>query len=501
MRTSYGKDQFSHITLDQLIWVVAILGVILFQGLPGPRPLDDSYITYRYARNISTGAGFVYNPGEFVQGTTTPLYTLLLALLAVPFGADTLPNISFGIALIADVINVVLLFRIARHLLKQDLPAFVLALVFLFQPFRINVAVGGMETSLFLTMLLAAYDRYLIGNQVYAAAVLCALAMLIRIDGVLAVGPIFLHALWKNRWAAIRAGLLGALILLPWFLWATWYFGNPIPFSIYAKTLAYQSYTASATLLLILTFVGTGTLGPYQQLFVVFPGLVIALFLIVNGIRWVMKGNQISLVIISYPLLYALVMTIEHAPLFFSWYYVPLMPGLLLLFFGALQVIAPVRTGAQHRLQQGIRLGIPVLGFLLIPAVLMWLLPGWSDTRETERLFHQACDAIPDEASGQLVMAPDIGVIGWRLEKASILDPIGLVSPISVEYMEQKPGPGGINQDLVRDLQPDYVIAREGFIKDLIEDASFITDYNLVWHNETSPIVKQKVVVYKRNTE
>ena len=33
---------------------------------------DDAYITYRYARNLADGAGFVYNPGERVLGTTPP---------------------------------------------------------------------------------------------------------------------------------------------------------------------------------------------------------------------------------------------------------------------------------------------------------------------------------------------------------------------------------------------------------------------------------------------
>lgn len=46
---------------------------------PGLRTLDDAYITYRYTRNILAGNGFVFNPGERELGTTTPLYTLLLA--------------------------------------------------------------------------------------------------------------------------------------------------------------------------------------------------------------------------------------------------------------------------------------------------------------------------------------------------------------------------------------------------------------------------------------
>src|SRR5450759_3208716 len=42
---------------------------------------DDPFITYRYAANLQHGLGFVYNPDERVLSTTTPLFTLLLALL------------------------------------------------------------------------------------------------------------------------------------------------------------------------------------------------------------------------------------------------------------------------------------------------------------------------------------------------------------------------------------------------------------------------------------
>src|SRR5450759_412222 len=42
---------------------------------------DDPFITYRYAANLQHGLGFVYNSGERVLSTTTPLFTILLALL------------------------------------------------------------------------------------------------------------------------------------------------------------------------------------------------------------------------------------------------------------------------------------------------------------------------------------------------------------------------------------------------------------------------------------
>ena len=45
-------------------------------------PLDDSWIHLQFARNLAAGRGLSYNPGELVTGSTAPLWTALLALLA-----------------------------------------------------------------------------------------------------------------------------------------------------------------------------------------------------------------------------------------------------------------------------------------------------------------------------------------------------------------------------------------------------------------------------------
>src|SRR5258708_17172329 len=64
-------------------WPIIIAFVaVLARVIPTPRTIDDAFITFRYARNLLSGNGFVFNPGQHVLGTTTPLYTLLLAVLA-----------------------------------------------------------------------------------------------------------------------------------------------------------------------------------------------------------------------------------------------------------------------------------------------------------------------------------------------------------------------------------------------------------------------------------
>lgn len=441
---SFHKIHISYTRLNSnwLILLIAVIGIGIFQAIPGPHILDDAYITFRYSRNIDAGLGFVYNLNEPVQGSTTPLYTLLLALIAKFIGPKTIPTISFSIGLIADVLNVWFLFRIARHLLQHDLAAYILSMVFLFSSFRLNLARGGMETSLFITLLLAMYFFYLLNRKVYSSAFLAALLILMRIDGVLAVIPVAVHALFVYKERALKASLIVICILIPWFSWAYWYFGNPLPHSIIAKMAAYQELDARSTLIFLLTFLGTGTVGPYRQVLVILPGLVTAIFLIIFGLKWIRAGHQESMVVITYPFLYYLVMTIRGAPMFFCWYYLPLMPGFLILFFGSLLYITGNLSSYQRFWFPNSVLFFSGTIFIAIPALLMHIQPGWGISRDVENLYKQTSVEIANQVKdGSLILAPDIGTIGWYLDKAHILDPVGLVSPISLQYLNR----GGVS--------------------------------------------------------
>ncbi|NTW09540.1 MAG: hypothetical protein HGA28_08240, partial [Anaerolineaceae bacterium] len=71
-------------------WSIPVLLVALAlttRLVPGARTIDDAFITYRYVQNLLSWQGLVFNPGEQVLGTTTPLYALLLSVLALPLGS------------------------------------------------------------------------------------------------------------------------------------------------------------------------------------------------------------------------------------------------------------------------------------------------------------------------------------------------------------------------------------------------------------------------------
>ena len=87
---------------------------LLTGALLGFRPFDDTFITFRYAKNIGEGFGFVYNAGEQVLGTTTPLWALVLASLS----AAGLPmdEASLVVSLIADVVSALFLWLLLTRL-------------------------------------------------------------------------------------------------------------------------------------------------------------------------------------------------------------------------------------------------------------------------------------------------------------------------------------------------------------------------------------------------
>jgi Gpi18-like mannosyltransferase len=181
----------SNISIFEItVLILSLLGVIGIQVIYGKRTYDDAFITYRYARNISQGLGFVYNLDKHVLGTTTPLYTLLLVLVARLIGAYSIPKAAFIFGSIADALNVWLVYLISRSIFKNRLVAIIVAMTFLLQPLRIDVASGGMETPLFLTFLLLMYKSYLMKLRFWWTSIWMALAFLTRPDALIAILPL-----------------------------------------------------------------------------------------------------------------------------------------------------------------------------------------------------------------------------------------------------------------------------------------------------------------------
>ena len=155
----------------------------------GPQ-LDDAYISYRYARNLAEGYGLVYNPGEYVEGFTNILWTLLVAL-GVRLGLEA-PAVGHFLGLLSGLGALFATWVYASTgLPRSQLWVGALApwLLLSATPFPVW-ATSGMETLLFTaaaTAALAAQARGRIG----AASVWLAVATLTRPEGALLALVVF----------------------------------------------------------------------------------------------------------------------------------------------------------------------------------------------------------------------------------------------------------------------------------------------------------------------
>jgi arabinofuranosyltransferase len=211
--------------------------------------LDDPWISFRYAANLASGHGLVFNPGERVEGFSNPSWTLLLALvIAVHLPALAMAKL-FGIAL--HVLTLVLLWRLLSRRTGSDagvsgvegpgwtdrLAAAVALLIVTSSSWVALWAVAGLETPLYVAALVAAVAASASGRPRLAAALLL-LAALTRIEGILA-GLAFL-ALLARRPSELRQNLAVPGILLGGFalsmLARLVYYGHLLPNSYVDKS-------------------------------------------------------------------------------------------------------------------------------------------------------------------------------------------------------------------------------------------------------------------------
>lgn len=173
------KQQHQHEWLP--LSSAALIATALFVAFR-ERGFDDPFITYRYAANIAAGHGFVYNDGERVLSTTTPLYTLLLSGAAW-LGFD-IPLTSNAIGCLALALGGLALYGLARAY-QQPLVGWVGLLCY--PTFPLMVATLGGEMAFYVGCILWSW-LYYERKRFTIAAILCALATLTRADGVLVVG-------------------------------------------------------------------------------------------------------------------------------------------------------------------------------------------------------------------------------------------------------------------------------------------------------------------------
>ena len=229
---------------------------------------DDAFISFRYSHNLVRGLGLVWNPGDRVEGYTSFLWTLIMA---VPHAAGAGPvGFSFCLGLVLFGISLYLTYRVAALVLGSPgrglLAVLLLGTNYTFSAF----ATSGMETQLQTCLFVLAVfiilrrnaDSGLATGRLALLSGVLGLAVLTRPDSALLV-VVLLPAAMRMIGTTKRGRIVGFLALLAplgvlvggWLAWKLVYYHNLLPNTFYAKAPALASLARGCYYLAL--FIGT----------------------------------------------------------------------------------------------------------------------------------------------------------------------------------------------------------------------------------------------------
>jgi hypothetical protein len=421
---------------------------------------DDPFITYRYAENLRNGLGFVYNPGERILSTTTPFFTLLLALLG-KLWTDTQQLANFiGAASIA--FGGLLIWELG-HAWKAPLVGW--SGLLLFPTFPLLLSTLGSETPLFLAFVLAAIVLYARSSYGWAV-VLISLAILTRSDGVLIAAVLAVHYFWENRRELFQIGFwrnqpwfwLGVALglQLVWHGFAWQYFGSPLPVTLAAKQaqgkMAISQHFAPGVLRIWGWYFGRWHYWLEFGLFII--GFI---YSILERQRWVLIFAWTGLYFLAYILL---------GVTSYFWYYAPLIPGwvvavgLGLTYLVLLPLPAPLNSATSwNRARLGL-IGLLLISIFVSQVVNVYRLSHKTDSRYMiyravgEWLAHNT----PLDAD---VGSLEVGIIGYFAQR-TMVDYAGLIQPEVADVMDEDTTYSDTAIWAVAKYQPDYLVQIKG---------------------------------------
>ena len=428
---------------------VLLVTAILFVSFKD-RVSDDPYITYRYAYNLVNRSVLEFNPGERVLSTTTPLFTLLLALSTILW--HDIPHIAILIGAVSLPLGGICFYLLSTRWGNSAVGWTGLAL---YPGFLLLVSLLGFEHPLYLAFCLAAFVSFA-GQNWMLTAVFAALASVTRPDGfllsiVLACGYWILYHKAGFPWKALA---LFAAIVLPWYGFAWIYYGSPIPNTLFAKQQQGAMMISQRFSSGILTFgAAYAKSWPYLiEIGLAFTGLV---NLILRARKWVI----ILVWAVIYYLAYSL-LGVSRYP----WYYAPLIPGLLILVglgIDGLQYLAARSLPRFNRVRFPQILTITLISILFVGQML-WLYNLRSQPDQRGITYRQAGEWIKENLPPEsTVGALEVGVLGYYSDR-NMIDFAGLIQPEVARHLT----PQSTYQDSafwsIKHYHPAYFVLYKG---------------------------------------
>jgi len=425
-------------------------------------PLDDSWIHQTYARNLALNGEWAFQPDRPSAGSTSPLWTFLLAIgflikLAPYIWTYTLGCLAlFAISLVAE--------SIVRQIspgYKGKLPW--AGIFFTVEWHMVWMAASGMETLLHALLITIVLGALMTGTRRFLAlGLLIGLSAWVRPDGITLLGPALVYTIaisgsWKkglNNFVLVMLGF-GALFG-PYLLFNLILAGTPMPNTFYAKQAEYVAWQERPFITRLgLTMLQLWT-GP---VFALLPGVIGWLVMSIRRREW---GTLTGMVwFFGYIFIY-----MERLPPYqHGRYIMPAMPVLFL--WGLAGLFEFLASNMLGRFQW---MGANAWRWLVISLCTMFFGMGvWSyamDVALIESEMVQTAKWVSENIDrGEIIGAHDIGALGY-FDSHELIDLAGLISPEVVPFIRDE----ARLAVFLTERGADYLITFPDFYQDLVSD-------------------------------
>ncbi len=437
---------------------------------------DDSFITYRYVRNILRGNGPIFNTTERVEGYTNFLWLIILSFCGnLGFSLSEIITISLllGVALGICAITIVYFFSV-YHLKIPVAWSFFIVLLFSLNSSFAYWAVSGMETGLFTMLITLAVFIFLRKDQntrsLLTVSLILGIASITRPEGTLVwfliTGNCVLKDIFHKRERSNRKQAVlnffylvipYVIMVAPLFLFRITYFHSLLPNTFYAKTSFNIEYVKTG---LAYTWKFLQAYGLWGAI------LVLPLITLFRKSTWEYFYHKLWFVVIPY-ILYIIVVGGDTLQVFR--FFVPILPLLYLLFV----------EGIRHlRLKPAVYFifgSILVYYTILNPLTVPGYKDNWAYTKYWWRLEHGLVDKMSitgkwlDQhmGKGEWFAASTIGAISFYCDR-NMIDLLGLADTTIARHPEDISGLApswrerNYNSAYVLSKLPEYVYFSTG---------------------------------------
>jgi hypothetical protein len=395
--------------LWSLVWMGVALLICRWIGSLVLPVYDDAFVTFRYSRNLAMGNGFVYHPGEWVLGTTSPGFGLLVSLFYV-LGLP-MPQMVVVMNIVLDAVVFCITLCTVPKKERQAFGAILGALLAI-SPIMTRISVGGMEMNLYLVGCVLSILLYLRQFK-RSAVILAAICYFLRPEALVLLGLLCAIEWFSGKRSnAFRLGLFASMVLVVPLILIFSFYGQVLPQSVIAK-----SDLARPPLLDML-----------RQLLAPDPLMALLIPSATWGFIVSFRRVGFSKIVGVWGVIY-LAIYIVAQPKIWSWYGEPIYYAIMLLAtLGGMDLMA-----RWPRLRQAFtpKWICPLIAGLCVAVwMFVWLKLGPSAV--TQHVYEPVKAWCRDNTrENTSILAYDIGVIGYY-SNARIYDLAGLVWPVAL---------------------------------------------------------------------